>query len=73
MQYGNIGHYKKRNQADDLKQLEEDFYRKVNQVISTKITPIYNMCLLIFVAFFGYFAFTNQNQCYARDGSAWAV
>ena len=43
------------NKEDRLRAMEEEFYRQVNQVISEKITPIYNTFILIFAAFFAYF------------------
>ena len=45
----------------------------MNYVISQKITPIYNAFILIFAAVFAYFVVMEQNQCYARDRSAWGV
>ena len=53
--------------------LEEEFYKKVNAVIAEKVTPIYNTFLMIFAAIFAYFIVMEENQCYARDQSAWAV
>lgn len=38
-----------------LRYLEEDFYRQVNQVISERITPVYNAIILVFAAVFAYF------------------
>ena len=64
---------KKHGQAEALRLLEEEFYRKVNYVISNKITPIYNTVILIFAAVFAYFVLTEENQCYARDQNAWAI
>ena len=58
---------------DELKILEEEFYRKVNQVISYKITPIYNLIMVIYCVFFAYYILEEENQCYAREKSAWAV
>ena len=40
---------------DKLNVLEEQFYQKVNKVISDRITPLYNMFILIFATFFAYF------------------
>ena len=56
-----------------MKKLEDEFYAKVNMVISEKITPIYNTFIIIFAAVFAYFVITEDNQCYARDQSAWGV
>ena len=53
--------------------MEEEFYRQVNQVISEKITPIYNTFILIFAAFFAYFVMLEQNQCYSKDKQAYGV
>ena len=53
--------------------LEDEFYRKINQVVSRKITPVYNTIMLIFCACFGYFCIIDQNQCYAREQNAWAI
>ena len=37
------------------------------------MTPIYNTFILIFAAVFAYFVVMEENQCYARDQSAWSV
>ena len=58
---------------ESLRALEEEFYRKVNSVIAQKVTPVYNTFILIFAAVFAYFVVMEENQCYARDQSAWAV
>ena len=58
---------KKYDQQEEMRQLEEGFYRKVNYVISNKITPIYNTVLLLYCAGFAYFIMTEENQCYARE------
>ena len=50
-----------------------EFYIKANELIGEKITPIYNVFLLACAAVFGYFVLIEQNQCYARDMSAWGV
>ena len=42
-------------------------------MISEKITPIYNVFILCFAAIFGYFVVQEENECYARDQSAWGV
>ena len=47
--------------------LEEEFYTRVNNVISRKITPVYNTTILIFAAIFAYFVVMEENQCYAKD------
>ena len=41
--------------------LEEEFYHRVNNVISRKITPIYNTIILIFAAIFAYFVVMEEN------------
>ena len=46
---------------------EEEFYKNVNSLIATKVTPIYNTVILIFAAVFAYFIVIEQNQCYARE------
>ena len=53
--------------------LEAEFYKKVNQVISKKVTPLYNTVILICAAVFAYFILVEENQCYARDQNAWGV
>ena len=58
---------------ENMRTLEQEFYRKVNAVIANKITPIYNFFILVFAAVFAYFVVMEQNQCYARDQSAWGV
>ena len=45
----------------------------MNQVISEKITPVYNTFILIFAAIFAYFVVLEQNQCYSKDRQAYAV
>ena len=57
----------------DLARLEEEFYQKVNSVIARKITPVYNFFILAFAAVFAYFVVMEDNQCFARDTSAWGV
>ena len=47
--------------------LEDEFYHRVNSVISRKITPIYNTVILIFAAIFAYLVVMEENQCYAKD------
>ena len=61
------------SKEDQMRSLEDEFYKKVNAVISQKITPIYNTFLFIFAAVFAYFVVMEENQCYARDKSAWGV
>ena len=56
-----------------MEQLEDDFYRKVNEVISTRVTPLYNTFILIFASIFGYFLFTEENQCFAKEQTAYGV
>ena len=43
------------SKEERMKLLEEEFYRKVNLVISEKITPAYNFFILLFALGFGYF------------------
>ena len=50
-----------------LQSLEDQFYEKVNKVISDKITPIYNTFILIFAAGFAYFIVMEQPECYSKD------
>ena len=62
------------NRVDQENQrLEEEFYQRVHSVISTKITPIYNACILVFAACFAYFVVMEENQCFARERDAWGV
>ena len=42
-------------------------------MISEKITPIYNVFIVLFAAIFGYFTLLEENECFARDQSAWGV
>ena len=51
----------KNKQDDSLLQIENEFYNKVNSVISEKITPFYNTFLLISSACFTYFILMNEN------------
>ena len=60
-------------QSGKAQKLEEEFYNRVNGVISRKITPIYNTIILIFAAIFAYFVVMEENQCYAKDQKAWGV
>ena len=55
------------------RKLEDEFYYKVNNVISQKITPVYNTIILIFAAIFAYFVVMEENQCYAKGEKAWGV
>ena len=43
------------SQGDAAARLEEEFYQKVNHVVSEKVTPLYNTFILIFAAVFAYF------------------
>ena len=43
------------------RKLEDEFYYKVNNVISQKITPVYNTIILIFAAIFAYFVVMEEN------------
>ena len=54
-------------QATTLQNLEDQFYERVNKVISDKITPIYNTFILIFAAGFAYFIVMEQPECYSKD------
>ena len=40
---------------DKLRAIDEEFYRTVHKVIADKVTPIYNMFILVFAAIFAYF------------------
>lgn len=40
---------------DKLRVIDEEFYRTVNRVIAEKVTPVYNMFILVFAAVFAYF------------------
>ena len=53
--------------------LEEEFYKRVNLVISKKVTPTYNVIMLLYCSIFGYYILKDDNQCYARDMNAWAI
>ena len=44
-----------------ITKLESEFYSKVNQLISMKITPIYNTVIVIFAAIFAYFSMQPLN------------
>ena len=39
----------------------ENFYRTVDQVISERVTPIYNTFILMFAAVFSYYSLAPQN------------
>ena len=58
---------------EKLYSLEEQFHYKVNRHISDRITPLYNMFLLIFTAFFAYFVTMQQPVCYSKEGKAYGV
>ena len=53
--------------------LEEEFYSKLNHVLSTHINPFYNTFILISAAVFAYFLVLPQNQCYSKEGRAYAM
>ena len=53
-----------------IKQLEVEFYNDVNRQVSTKITPLYNVIVLLFASIFAYFLVLEQPQCYAKDSNA---
>lgn len=56
-----------------IRALEQEFVRKVNRDIATRVTPIYNTFLLVFGAIFAYFVMMEENQCYAKGKEAWGV
>ena len=58
------------SQQSQIRNLEYDFIRQVNSDIARKVTPVYNVFLLICAAFFAYFVMNEQNQCYAREAKA---
>ena len=66
----NIENQKQTTQYNQVRALEYDFIRKVNGDIAKKVTPIYNVFLLICAAFFAYFVMNEQVQCYAREAKA---
>lgn len=53
-------------QQSQIRQIEQDFIKRVNRDIAGKVTPIYNMFLLVSSAFFAYFIVTEGNQCFAK-------
>ena len=57
---GNLKTQNNYSKQGAIKELEKQFYENVNQVIATKVTPIYNIILLIWATFFCYFAITEQ-------------
>ena len=61
------------SKEDRLKAIDEEFYRTVNKVIAEKITPLYNMFILIFAAVFAYFIVIEQPACFAKDGKPFGV
>ena len=58
---------------DRLRAIDEEFYRTVNRVIADKITPLYNMFILVFAAIFAYFIVIEQPQCFTKDGKPYGV
>lgn len=58
---------------DKLRAIDEEFYRTVNRVIAEKITPVYNMFILVFAAIFAYFIVIEQPQCFAKEGKPYGV
>ena len=53
-------------QQSQIRALEQEFIKRVNRDIAGKVTPIYNMFLLVASAFFAYFIVKENNQCYAN-------
>ena len=53
--------------------IENEFYNKVNTVISEKITPFYNTFLLLSGCFFTYYVLMGEQQCYATDRNAYGI
>lgn len=49
-----------KSKEERLRSIDEEFYRTVNKVIADKVTPIYNMSILIFAAVFAYFIVIEQ-------------
>lgn len=58
---------------DKLRAIDEEFYRTVHRVIADKVTPVYNMFILIFAAIFAYFIVIEQPQCFAKEGKPFGV
>ena len=50
-----------RGKEEEVNRLEDEFYNKVNNVISQKITPVYNTIILLFAAIFAYFIVMEEN------------
>ena len=72
--YGDVGHGNMYNTKEDkLHILEEQYYSKANKIISERITPLYNIFLLIFAGFFAYFIALEQPQCFSKEGQAFGV
>ena len=43
----------------------------MNRDIAQKVTPLYNVFLLVAAGFFAYFVITDQNKCFSRDRVAY--
>ena len=64
---------KKLDKQQRIRAMEEQFYRQINQVISERITPIYNFFIIVFAIIFGYFVVFEQNQCYSKNMEAFGM
>ena len=55
--------------------MEEKFHEEINEALSKRITPIYNVFMLIFAAVFAYFCFNEDElpDCYAKGEKAYQV
>ena len=62
MSYNNQYNYKggKQSKEAELASIENEFYNKVNTVISEKITPFYNTFLLLSGCFFTYYVLMGE-------------
>mmetsp|Transcript_14537 Transcript_14537/g.24808 ORF Transcript_14537/g.24808 Transcript_14537/m.24808 type:complete len:153 (+) Transcript_14537:36-494(+) len=56
-----------------VRALEQEFVRKVNRDIASKVTPFYNVFLLLCAAVFYYFIMAAENQCFSKDKAAFGV
>ena len=61
------------SKEDKLRAIDEEFYRTVNRAIAEKVTPVYNMFILVFAAVFAYFIVIEQPQCFSKEGKAFGV
>ena len=56
-----------------IQEVDDEFYHTLNSVLSQKVTPLYNAAILVFAVVFGYFAVTEENQCFAKGQKAFSV